>query len=137
MTVAVRVPVMAPAARDRIQAAEATGPAKALMEPDTSQAMPTRSGGAGAPGGGGGGGRGAGGGGGAGAGGGGGGGGGRRGGGGGSGVTRRMRHQRRPSLVMARASVSAVACAARQMARSPARRPAPRMVSAAVVTPAV
>jgi hypothetical protein len=30
-----------------IQAAEATGPAKALMEPDTSQAMPTRSGGAG------------------------------------------------------------------------------------------
>src|SRR6266516_2486187 len=47
MTVAVRVPVMAPAARDKIQAAEATGPAKALMEPDTSQAMPTRSGGAG------------------------------------------------------------------------------------------
>src|ERR1035441_7024128 len=34
-------------ARARIQAAEATGPVKAVMEPDTSQAMPTRSGGAG------------------------------------------------------------------------------------------
>ena len=35
------------AARARIQAAEATGPVKALMEPEMSQAMPTLSGGAG------------------------------------------------------------------------------------------
>lgn len=38
---------MAAAARARIQPAEATGPTKAALEPKTSQAMPTGSGGAG------------------------------------------------------------------------------------------
>src|SRR5215472_11695277 len=38
---------MAVVARARIQAAEATGPVKGIIEPDTSQAMPTFSGGAG------------------------------------------------------------------------------------------
>jgi hypothetical protein len=46
-TVAVRAEGRWPAARARIQAAEATGPAKAPMEPEMSQAIPTRSGGAG------------------------------------------------------------------------------------------
>jgi hypothetical protein len=44
---AVRAEGRRPAERERIQAAEATGPAKAPMEPEMSQAMPTRSGGAG------------------------------------------------------------------------------------------
>ena len=46
-TVAVVAPGRAEAARARIQAAEATGPVKAPMEPEMSQAMPTRRGGAG------------------------------------------------------------------------------------------
>ena len=45
--VAVRAEGRCPAARARIQAAEATGPVKAPMEPEMSQAIPTRSGGAG------------------------------------------------------------------------------------------
>src|ERR1035441_4392566 len=46
-TVAVVAEGMWPAARARIQAAEVTGAAKPLMVPEMSQAMPSRSGGAG------------------------------------------------------------------------------------------
>ena len=46
----------------------------------------------------------------------------------------RMRHQRRPRRSVVRASVSAVACAARQIARSPSRRLAPRTVVTACST---
>src|SRR5437773_788758 len=47
VTVAVVAAGIEAVARARIQAAEATGPVKAPIEPDSSQAMPTRSGGAG------------------------------------------------------------------------------------------
>jgi len=47
VTAAVRAAGTVAVARASIQAVEATGPVQALMEPDTSQAIPTASGGAG------------------------------------------------------------------------------------------